>query len=93
MDEININNILREFKNLPRFKDGRVDYTTSNKAPVLIIFIKYKDRILLLKRSGKVSSYKNMWSTVAGFIDEQKPLKQKILEELKEETGILKESI
>ncbi len=93
MEQINIKQVLKEFSNLPRFPDDRINYTNSNKAPVLICFIKYKNKILLLKRSEKVSTYKNIWSTVAGFIDEEKPLKEKILEELKEELGILEKDI
>lgn len=93
MEEPNIKDILKEFSHLPKFPDGRINYTNSNKAPVLIIFIKYKDKILLLKRSKNVSTYKNLWSTVAGFIDEQKSLKQKVLEELKEEINITNKEI
>jgi len=78
---------------LPRFPDGRIDYTNSISAPVLIIFVKYQDEILLLKRSKKVSAYQGKWSTVAGYLDELKPIREKALEELKEETGISEENI
>jgi len=50
----------------------RVDYTNSKIAPVLICFIKHKDKFLLLKRSDKVLAYKNLWSVLAGFIDDEK---------------------
>ena len=74
-------------KKLPKFPDGRIDYTTSNVAPVIGVFIKYKDKILLLKRSDKVHANKNVWGVVAGYIDEPKPVMQKALEEVEEEIG------
>lgn len=73
---------------LPKFDDGRIDYTKAPKAPVLICFVSYNNKILLLKRSNKVLVYRGMWSTVAGFIDELKPIREKILEELSEELKI-----
>ena len=78
---------------LPKFPDGRIDYTNSISAPVLIIFVRFQDRILLLKRSKKVNTYKGKWSSVAGYLDEIKPIRQKVLQELKEETNIGEDSI
>ena len=94
MDEKKILKIIEEFdKRLPKFPDGRIDYSKSNKAPVIIIFVKYKDKILLLKRSNKVSNYRGKWNTVAGYLDELKPIHKKVLEELNEELGITKNEI
>ena len=78
---------------LPAFPDGRIDYSNSKTAIVVTIFIKYNDKILLLKRSDKVSTYRGKWNTVAGYIDEVKPVEEKIYEELREELGIEKENI
>jgi isopentenyldiphosphate isomerase len=80
-------------KNLPKREDGRIDYTNSNSAAVLTVFIKFKDTILLLRRSKNVLTYKGKWSTVTGYLDEVKTLKQKIFEELHEELGISKNEI
>ncbi len=80
-------------RKLPKFKDGRIDYSESDTAPVITVFLKYKDKILLLKRSKNVRAYKNKWSTVVGYLDELKPLKLKALEELQEELGIDKNII
>lgn len=79
---------LSEFNHLPRFPDGRINYTNADKAPCLSCFIKYKDEILLLKRSDKVMAYKGKWFCLGGFIDEPKPISQKVLEELHEELGL-----
>jgi len=78
---------------LPKFPDGRIDYSNSKIAPVITVFIKYQDRILLLKRSDKVSNYHGKWNTVSGYLDEVKPVKNKILEELKEELSIQEDII
>ena len=88
-----IENILKQFENLPRFEDGRIDYTNSNKAPVITCFVMYDKKLLLLKRSDKVNAYKGKWNAIAGFIDEIVPLEKKIYEELEEELGIDKKHV
>ncbi|MFE3845697.1 NUDIX domain-containing protein [Thermoplasmatota archaeon] len=94
MQEIEILIKLKEFgKKLPKFSDGRINYTKSNKCLVLTVFIVFNNKILLLKRSEKVSTYKNKWNTVTGYIDEKKPIYNKILDEIKEELGITKKDI
>ncbi|MFO7966163.1 MAG: NUDIX domain-containing protein [Archaeoglobaceae archaeon] len=75
-------------KNLPRFPDGRIDYSRSHIAPVITVFVKFGAQLLLLRRSHKVGSYQGKWNTVAGFVDEVKPVKDKVLEELEEEIGV-----
>lgn len=80
-------------KTLPKFPDGRINYSNSDIAPVITVFVKYKDKILLLKRSDKVKTYKGKWNTVAGYLDELKPIKEKVLEELEEEVGIKEDAI
>lgn len=75
-------------KRLPKFSDGRIDYSKSKAAPVITVFIKYEGKVLLLKRSDKVSTYKEKWNTVAGYIDEPKPLREKVVEEIRDEVGI-----
>ncbi len=57
-DKIVLEKILQEFsEKLPKFPDGRIDYSGSDKAPVLTCFVKFGDKILLLKRSDKVRTY------------------------------------
>ena len=94
VQEQKILNITKEFsEKLPKFSDGRIDYSNSNIAPVVIVFIKYKNLILLLKRSDKVRTYQREWNAVAGYLDEIKPIQEKALEEIQEETKISKENI
>ncbi|UCG95110.1 MAG: NUDIX domain-containing protein [archaeon] len=89
MDLEEVPEAVKEFaEKLPRFDDGRIDYHGSKKAPVVTVFVKLGKRILLMKRSDKVYTYRGRWNTVAGYLDELKPLREKILEELEEETGV-----
>lgn len=73
---------------LPKFPDGRIDYHGSKTAIVANIVVKYKDKILLLKRSNKVLAYKNKWNSIGAYLDELKPLEQKAKEEIWEELRI-----
>ena len=92
--EQKITRMINEFaKKLPKFPDGRIDYTHSDTSLVLTVFIKYKDKILILKRSNKVGTYQGKWNTVTGYLDEPKPLIEKIMDEMQEETGIKKNNI
>lgn len=86
--------LIEEFaKKLAKLPDGRIDYSNSDTAPVVTIFVKYKDKILLLKRSHKVRAYQGKWNSVAGYLDELKPIRQKVLEEIKEEIGVKEDNI
>ena len=85
---------VKEFYNkLPKFPDGRINYANSDIAPVITCIVRFGDKILLLKRSNNVSTYKGKWQVVAGYLDEVRPLKEKVLEELREEIGITEKQI
>jgi hypothetical protein len=64
--------ISRLAEKLPKFLDGRIDYTDAKEAAVLNCFVMHDGELLLLKRSDKVSHYKGVWHVVAGFLDEVK---------------------
>lgn len=93
--ETNVQKQLQKFsEKLPHFSDGRIDYSKSKEALTIIVFVKYKDKILLLKRSDKVRTYKEKWNTIAGYLDEvEKPIEEKIYNELEEELGIERSNI
>ena len=78
---------------IPKLPNGRINYRNADKAPVVTIIVKFKDKILLLKRSNNVSTYRGKWQAVAGYLDEVRPLKEKVLEELREEIGVLEKDI
>jgi len=51
-------------------------------------FLMFKDKILLLRRSKKVSTYKGLWAGVSGSIEKgEKPI-ERAIKEIKEETGL-----
>lgn len=92
--EENIIKKIQDFaKKLPTFPDGRIDYSHAKTALVITVFVKYGEKILLLKRSNKVSTYRGLWNTVAGYLDEPKPVIDKIFEELREEISIEEDDI
>lgn len=69
------------------------DYTHAKSAPVIVIFVRYRDKFLLVKRSEKTLTYQNLWSCLAGFVDEDRTLEEKVIFELEEELGLHRESI
>ncbi|OGM01790.1 hypothetical protein A3K72_00235 [Candidatus Woesearchaeota archaeon RBG_13_36_6] len=50
--------------------------------------VKYKDRILLLKRHSKRSCSPNKWQPVSGYFKEKEAAEDAVLREVKEETGL-----
>ena len=80
-------------RRLPKFPDGRINYHQADTALVLTVFVQYNNKILLLKRSDKVSTYKGKWNTVTGYLDEPRPLLEKIYVELREELGVTEDII
>lgn len=89
MDESFVREKLGELSGrYPHFADGRVNYTGTDYAPVVNVFIKVGDEILLLRRSDKVANYKGKWNSIGGFIDEPMPIEQKAIGEAEEELGI-----
>ena len=89
MNEIAFLKKVRKFNSeLPHFPDRRINYANAKEAAVVVVFVKFKDEFLLLKRSDKVRTYKGKWQCVAGYFDEVKPVRAKAFEELREEVGL-----
>lgn len=77
------------YKKLPRFPDGRIDYTHSRSAPVISCVIEHSGKILIVKRSMKVMNYKGAWDIITGYIDNPNiSNKEHAILELEEELGI-----
>jgi 8-oxo-dGTP diphosphatase len=55
---------------------------------VTIGVVKYKDKILLLKRSANRKFHPNKWQPISGFPKEKESAEDCILREIKEETGL-----
>lgn len=58
-----------------------------DKRHVVTVFLRRDEKILLLKRSRKVRSYRGKWAGVSGSVEGGSPLMQ-ALTELQEETGL-----
>jgi hypothetical protein len=74
--------------NLPRFPDGRIDYSSARVALVLNCVVRFERRILLLQRSDVVSHHVGKWSCVTGFIDRFLPINVLASTELSEELSL-----
>jgi len=74
-------------------RPGQVDYTNIKWAPVINCVLKYKNKILIVRRSKELNLYPGYWTGISGFLDDKKNLNQKVLEELREETSISKTKI
>jgi 8-oxo-dGTP pyrophosphatase MutT (NUDIX family) len=86
--------VTNEYENLPRFPDGRIDYTHSRTAPIVSCVIEYRDKILIVKRSKRVSGYAGKWDVISGYIDNPNISEiEHTVVELEEEIGINKDSI
>lgn len=64
------------------------DYTNARSAPVIVIYVKYRDKWLLVKRSDRHLTYQGMWSCLAGFVDDEKSMEEKVKFEIEEELGL-----
>lgn len=74
-------------------KPGQIDFTNVRWAPVVNCVVKYGSKFLVVKRSEEMDLYPGFWNGVSGFLDDQKSLKQKVEEELREELGISRKNI
>jgi ADP-ribose pyrophosphatase YjhB (NUDIX family) len=64
------------------------DYKNARSAPVIVIFVKYRDKFILVKRSPKMLTYQGLWSCLAGFVDDEKTMEEKVTFEIEEELGL-----
>ena len=75
-------------------KHGQKDFSFSREAPVVNCVVRYKDRILIVKRSPAMRFYPNLWNGISGFLDDpstgsgQAGVIKKAKEELLEEIGL-----
>ena len=82
-------NIHSEF----RPKPGQIDFTNVTRVPVVNCVVRFKDKILLVKRSGGMKFYPNYWNGISGFLDDDQTIEEKVMEELTEELGIEEDDI
>ncbi len=76
-----------------RAKPGQIDYSNARWAPVINSLVKYKDKILLVKRSKNLRFFPGYWNGISGFLDDRKNLNEKIKTEIEEEIGVKEDGI
>jgi hypothetical protein len=69
-------------------KSGRVDYTNIRYAPVVNCVVHREGKILMIQRGVKMDLHPHHWNGISGFLDDEKTIEEKVLEELQEEGGI-----
>lgn len=74
-------------------KPGQVDFTNVRWAPVVNCVLKCKGKLLVVRRSEKLNFYPGYWNGISGFLDDQRSLEEKVLDEVIAETGIKKKHI
>lgn len=82
---------MSESKFIP--KPGQVDYTNIRYAPTINIVVTHADKILLVKRSRELRLYPGKWDWICGFLDDDKSIEEKAIEELGEELGLQEHQI
>lgn len=60
---------------------------------VTVLLINNEEKILILKRSKKVRTYKGMWGGVAGYVEKDEKPYETALKEIKEEVGLKNEDV
>jgi nicotinamide-nucleotide amidase len=77
-------NWLQEY--LTDYGHPRINTVDVKIKEVVTCFLSANNRILLLKRSGKVGTYRGLWATVSGYMD--RPADEQAWIEIREETGL-----
>lgn len=76
---------------LERYLKNRFNKNTLDVKNVVTCFIRYFDKILIVKRSQAVGTYQGFWSGISGYI-EQEPINQAYTE-INEETSLNNEDV
>ena len=66
--------------------------TSDRFLDVVTVFLTHSDKVLVLKRSSKVGTYRGHWAGVSGHLESKDPLKQAYTE-MAEEVGLSKQDV
>lgn len=70
------------------YQGNSVNYTDARIAPIVMCTVLYGSELILVKRGYGLADAEGYWSTINGFIDEARPVKEIVIKELKEELGL-----
>lgn len=68
-------------------KPGQVDFTHIRYAPVLNVIVVHNGNVLMVRRAPDLKFYPSYWHCIAGFLDDDQSIEEKVAEELREELG------
>lgn len=68
--------------------EGLVELEDVERRDVVTAFLRRGNRILLLKRSGAVGSFRGHWASVSGFLEGDEAPEERARKEIREETGL-----
>ncbi|MBC7581627.1 NUDIX domain-containing protein [Aeromicrobium sp.] len=74
-------------------KPGQVDYTHIRYLPVMNCLVFNAGKLLLVQRSDDMRTWPGIWHCIGGYLDDDKTIEDKALEELWEEAGISTERV
>lgn len=57
------------------------------RVEVVTVFLFHDQKVLLVRRSGRVRTYRHRWAGISGYLEHPKPLAQAYAE-VREETGL-----
>lgn len=80
--------LAKALKQYGLYEGKAVNYTHADTAPIVMCTVVCGNELLLVKRGYGLADAEGYWSTVNGFIDEIKPVKEIARQELKEELGL-----
>ncbi len=66
--------------------------TSDRFLDVVTVFLTHSDKVLVLKRSSKVGTYRGHWAGVSGYLESEDPLQQAYTE-MAEEVGLSKQDV
>lgn len=85
--------LIRYARDLPRFDDGRIDYSDAKDRVVLNSLIEHDGQMLLLQRSERLTMYPLLWSGVSGYVDTNESVEEHMYQELSEELSIARDQV
>jgi 8-oxo-dGTP diphosphatase len=60
---------------------------------VVTCILEHDGKVLLLKRSNRVGTYRGLWGGVAGYVEEQEDPSETAIKEIHEETGVEQDAL
>lgn len=67
---------------------GVINLPDVRAAPVVSAIVRNRGRILIVRRSAAVGSFRGRWSAISGFLEGRESPRQRAIREVREETGL-----